>query len=62
MAQGKFEEAKELVETLDDSLLELREWPGEEESDKTEEKNSQKARIVKNKRIGRRVRKWILTR
>lgn len=36
MAQGKFEEAKELVETLDDSLLELREWPGEEESENPE--------------------------
>ena len=32
MAQGKFAEAKELVETLDDSLLEFREWPGEEEN------------------------------
>ncbi len=31
MAQGKFDEARELVETLDDSLLELREWPGEKE-------------------------------
>lgn len=32
MAQGKFDEARELVETLDDSLLELREWPGEKEN------------------------------
>lgn len=31
IAQGKFEEARELVETLDDSLLEFREWPVEEE-------------------------------
>ena len=31
MAQGKFDEARELVETLDDSLLEFRKWPGEEE-------------------------------
>lgn len=36
MAQGKFDEARELVETLDDSLLEFREWPGEEESEKPE--------------------------
>lgn len=35
MAQGKFDEARELVETLDDSLLEIREWPGEEESEYT---------------------------
>lgn len=35
-AQGKFEKARELVESLDDSLLELREWPGEEESENTE--------------------------
>ena len=36
MAEGKFLEAKELVETLDDSLLEFQEWPGEEsvENDK----------------------------
>ena len=36
MAEGKFLEAKELVETLDDSLLEFRAWPGEEsvENDK----------------------------
>lgn len=32
MAQGKFDEARELVETLDDSLFELREWPGEKEN------------------------------
>ena len=38
MAQGKSEEAKELTETLDDSLLELREWPGEEESESKEVK------------------------
>lgn len=31
MAEGKAEEALELIQTLDDSLLELREWPGEEE-------------------------------
>lgn len=36
MAEGKFLEAKELVETLDDSLLEFQEWPGEEESDNPE--------------------------
>lgn len=32
MAEGKAQEALELIQTLDDSLLELREWPGEEES------------------------------
>ena len=36
MAQGKFDEARELVEKLDDSLLEFREWPGEEESENPE--------------------------
>lgn len=36
MAEGKFVEATELLETLDDSLLEFREWPGEEESEKPE--------------------------
>lgn len=38
MTQGKFDEARELVESLDDSLLEFREWPGEEESE-TQETN-----------------------
>lgn len=37
MAQGKFDEARELVETLDDGLLKFREWP-EERDKKKEEK------------------------
>lgn len=32
VAKGKLVEAKELVETLDDSLLAIREWPGEKEN------------------------------
>lgn len=33
VAQGKFNDAREIIETLDNSLLEFRKWPGEEESE-----------------------------
>lgn len=36
VAQGRFNDAREIIETLDDSLLEFREWPGEEESENPE--------------------------
>lgn len=53
MAQGKFDEARELVGSLDDYLLEFREYLGDEENKSNYMKESKRVNIFKIRKTAR---------